>query len=162
MDMVVGHGYVGLGYGYAGLGHLGYGYGLHGLGYAGHYYGKREAEATPEAAPEAEADPALLYGAYGYAGLGHYGYAGLGHYGYAGLGHLGYGYGLHGLGYSHYYGKREAEAAPEAEADPVLLYGAYGYPYAGLGHYGYAGLGHYGYAGLGHYGYGAYYGKRSA
>merc|ERR1719474_1509651 len=97
---------------------------------------------------DAEADPALLYGAYGY-GLGHYGYAGLGHYGYAG--HLGYGYGLHGLGYAHYYGKREAEAKPEAEADPALLYSTYGY-----------GLGHYGYAGLGHLGYSAYYGKRSA
>merc|ERR1719474_973577 len=115
---------------------------------------------------DAEADPALLYGAYGY-GLGHYGYAGLGHYGYAE--HLGYGYGLHGLGYAHYYGKREAEA------DPALLYSTYGYGlghygyaglgyhgYAGLGHYGYAGLGHYGYAGLGHLGYSAYYGKRSA
>merc|ERR1719435_858223 len=40
--------------------------------------------AVAVAKPEAEADPALLYGAYGYAGLGHYGYAGLGHYGYAG------------------------------------------------------------------------------
>merc|ERR1712121_250384 len=115
------------GYGYAGT----YGLGYHGLGYLGlksapcvnaanvpvpcaHgvglvHYGKREAEA--------EADP--FYG-YGYAGLG---YAGL--YGYA-----------HGLksapcvnaanvpvpcaaGYLH-YGKREAEA------DPALVYGAYG------------------------------------
>merc|ERR1712106_268034 len=120
----------------AGLGHYGYS----GLGYGGHYYEKREAEAAPEAAPEAEADPALLYGAYGYGGLGAYGYAGLGHYGYAGVGHLGYAgighYGYSGLGYGgHYYGKREAEAAPEAapeaEADPALLYGAYGY--GGLG-----------------------------
>merc|ERR1719312_2341397 len=40
-----------------------------------------------------------------------------------------YGYGYHG-----YYGKRSADAEPEAdaEADPALLYGAYGYPYAGV------------------------------
>merc|ERR1712178_349007 len=37
-----------------------------------------------------------------------------------------YGYGYHG-----YYGKRSADA--DAEADPALLYGAYGYPY-GLGY----------------------------
>merc|ERR1712107_412727 len=49
----------------------------------------------------------------------------------------------------YYYGKREAEAAPKAEADPYLLYG-------GLRTYGY-GLGYYG---LGHHGY--YYGKREA
>merc|ERR1711874_767078 len=123
--------------------------------------------------PEAEADPALLYGAYGYAGLGHLGYAGLGHYGYAGLGHYGYaGYPVAAAGYASvspsastsiaglataavpavaggyagagrcvansagvvHVAKREAEA----EADPALLYGPYGY--AGLGHYGYAGL----------------------
>merc|ERR1711892_83475 len=49
---------------------------------------------------EAEADPALLYGAYGYAGLG---YAG---HGYAGLGyaHAGYPYAAHGLGYAGYAG----------------------------------------------------------
>merc|ERR1711953_1445194 len=58
----------------------------HGLYGAGHYYGKREAEA----------DPYLLYGAYGHGyGYGH-GYYGLGGY---------YGHGLHGYGYAgHYYG----------------------------------------------------------
>merc|ERR1719370_2189203 len=106
---------------------------------------------------EAEADPYLAYGHYGYGhalgyagygyGLGHYGYAGLGHYGYAGLG--------------HYYGKRSAEA--DAKADPYYYGGYYGH---GLGYAGYHGLGYraYGY-GLGHYGYGhgyGYYGKRSA
>merc|ERR1712129_90868 len=45
---------------------------------------------------EAEADPALLYGAYGYVG---HGYAGLG---YAGL--AGYPYAAHGLGYAGYAG----------------------------------------------------------
>jgi len=57
---------------------LGYGYGL-----AGHFYGKREAEA----------DPYLLYGAYGH---GYHGYGG-----YYGLGYRGYGYGGY---YGHYYG----------------------------------------------------------
>merc|ERR1712172_351626 len=67
-------------------------------------YGKRSAEA----APEASADPYLLYGGHG---LGYYG-----------------GYGV--------YGKRSAEAAPEAKADPYLLYG--GYYGHGLGYgYGY-------------------------
>merc|ERR1712177_49166 len=60
---------------------------------------------------EAEADPYLLYG----HGLGYYG--GLGY-----AGHLGYGY-----AHPCVYGKREAEAEPEAkpeaEADPYLLYG---------------------------------------
>jgi len=62
-----------------------------------------------------------------------------------------YGLGYHTLGYGlghYYYGKREAEAAPKAEADPYLLYG------------GYYGLGR----GLyrGYYGHGYYYGKREA
>merc|ERR1712241_1435658 len=70
-----------------------------------------------QAAPEAEADPAVLYGGY-------------------------YSYGLtdgpnNGLGPVHALGKREAEA--DAEADPAVLYGGY-YGY-GLGYYG----GYYGY-----------------
>merc|ERR1711929_13638 len=97
--------YGGYGLGYAGYG-LGYGYGYpYAAGY--HYLGKRSADAEPEA--KADADPALLYGAY-YGGLG---YAG---YGYAGLG---YGY-PYAAGY-HYLGKRSADAEPEAKADPALL-----------------------------------------
>merc|ERR1711935_689021 len=55
-------------------------------------------------------------------------------------------------GYGHYLGKREAEATPEASADPEVVAG-YGHPYGG--YYG----GHYG----GHYGgyYGGYYGYPS-
>merc|ERR1712211_194046 len=60
------------------------------------------AAAEPEAEAKAAADP-YLYG-YGGYGLG-YGY-GLGGY-----------YGGYGLGY---YGKREAEAAPKAEAAPTF------------------------------------------
>merc|ERR1719304_99103 len=86
------------------------------------------------AAAEADADAGLLYG--GYAGLG---YAGLGYgiaapiatgYGVtnvantvgiagaapaAGLGYAGYGYPAYG-----YYGKRSADAEPEAKADAGL------------------------------------------
>merc|ERR1712098_1000183 len=113
---------------------------------------------------EAEADPALLYGAYGYAGLGHvgypyaYGYAG---YPYAAAGYASYSpsasthiaglapaavpalaggyagagrYVANSVGVVH-VAKREAEAEPEAKADAGLLYGAYGYG-AGLGYAG--------------------------
>ena len=64
-------------YGYYGYGRLGYRTKwVDGYGYAnyGHYLGKREAEADPEASPEAEADPALLYStSYGLGDLGHLG-----------------------------------------------------------------------------------------
>merc|ERR1712222_316025 len=83
----------------------------------GYAYGKRSADA------EAEADPALLYGAYGYGGLP-YAY---GAYPY-GLPTAAYGLAgevaaLTASGYLTLYGKRSADA----EADPALLYGAYGY-----------------------------------
>merc|ERR1711911_334151 len=89
--------------------------------------------AEPEA--DANADPAVLYGAYGY-GLPYASvYGGYRTYG----AYPGYSYG--------YYGKRSADAEPEAaadaEADPALLYGAYGYRTYGAYPY-------------------AYYGKRSA
>jgi len=126
---------------------------------------KREAEAEPEAD--------ALYGAYGYGGYGlgrrtySLGYRGLGYN--RGYSTLGYG---RGLGYTRYaYGKRSADAEPEADA----LYGAYGYGGYGLGRRTYAlGYGGYnrGYSTLGYgrglgYGYGlgyaSYgYGKRSA
>merc|ERR1719187_939983 len=109
--------------------------------------------AAVQAEAEAEADPALLYGAYGYGGYG-LGYAGLG-YGY-GLG-LGYA-GLHGLGYAglpvlpaatvvaeEKAADEEAVAEVKTVAAPLAIA-----PYA----YGYAGLG--AYPGL------HYYGKRSA
>merc|ERR1719145_572204 len=85
------------------------------------------AAAEPEAEPEAKADPWVTYGAYGvhpYA----YGYSGLYH-GYA------------GYPYAYHYGKRSADAEPEADAD--AYYGYYGYarPYA----YGYRYGGYRGY-----------------
>merc|ERR1712086_713341 len=70
-------------------------------GYAGAgRYVANSAGVVHVAKREAEADPALLYGAYGYAG---HGYAG---HGYAGLGyaHAGYPYAAHGLGYAGYAG----------------------------------------------------------
>merc|ERR1719225_2186953 len=63
--------------------------------------------AEPEADPKA--DPWLTYG---YAGYG-YPYAGV-YGGYRTYGAYPYSYG--------YYGKRSAEAEPEAEADPAVLY----------------------------------------
>merc|ERR1719412_1925984 len=129
----------------------------------------------------ADADAGLLYGGYGYAGLG-YGYglaapiaAGYGISnvantvgiagvapaalpavagGYAGAGR----YVANSAGTVH-VAKREAEP----KADAGLLYGAYGYGglgYAGLG-YGYAAPAVYGYSTLGYGGLG-YYDKRSA
>merc|ERR1712111_93862 len=91
------------------------------------------AKRSADAEPEADADAALLYGAYGYGGYG--------------LGYAGYGYGA-------YYGKRSADAEPEADA--AYLYGAYGYGGYGLGYarYGYG----YPYA-YGGYGYPYAYGK---
>merc|ERR1712010_154721 len=119
--------------------------------YGGYYYGKRSAEAEPEA----EADPALLYNAYGY-GLP---YAGAyGAYGAYGYGHRTYGAYPYA---SAYYGKRSADAEPKAEADPALLYNAYGYglPYAGA----YGAYGGYRTYGAYPYAYGGYsFGKRSA
>jgi len=99
------YGYAGYGLPYAGV-YGGYRtYGAYPYSYG--YYGKRSAEAEPEA----EADPALLYGSYGYAG-----------YPYAGVYGAGYRtYGAYPYSYA-YYGKRSAEAEPEAEADPALLY----------------------------------------
>merc|ERR1712238_609244 len=127
-----------------------------------------------KAAPEAEADPAVLYGGHGGYGLGHYGY-GLGGYGgYYGHAHAVQAGAVYANGWTdgpnngvgpvvHAIGKREAEA--EAEADPAVLYaGAYGGHYGGL----YGGLRGYGYGrghgyGLGHaYGYGrGYYGHHA-
>merc|ERR1712117_949924 len=113
--------------------------------------------AEPEADPKA--DPWLTYGYAGYglpyAGV-YGGYRTYGGYPYAGVYGAGYRtYGAYPYSYA-YYGKRSAEAEPEAEADPALLYGAYGYglPYSGV--YG-------GYRTYGAYPYSyAYYGKRSA
>jgi len=129
--------------------------------------------AVAVAKPEAEADPALLYGAYGYAGLGHVGYpyAGYG-YGYAGYPFAAAGYAsvspsastsIAGLapaalpalaggyaGAGRYVANSagvvhvaKREAEAEPEADAAYFYGGYGY--AGLGHVGYPYA--YGYAG---------------
>merc|ERR1712054_609259 len=129
---------------------------------------------------EAEADPALLYGAYGYAGYAApytYGYAG---YPYAYSTLAGYGttngansVGIAGVapaaapalagGYAAagryvansagvvHVAKREAEA--DAEADPYYAYG-----YHGLGYAGYHGLGYAGLAGYTGYPYAYNYG----
>merc|ERR1712179_144856 len=148
------YGAYGYGLPYAGVygGYRTYGaYGAYAGGYG--YYGKRSADAEPEAAADAEADPALLYGAYGY-GIP---YSSV----YRSYGAYPYGYRTYGAYPYAYYGKRSADAEPEAdaEADPALLYGAYvyGLPYAGV----YGGYRTYGAYGAYPYSYG-YYGKRSA
>merc|ERR1719348_1243324 len=105
------------------------------------------AVAKPEA--DADADPALLYGGYAsYSPSASTHIAGLAPAavpaiagGYAGAGR----YVANSAGVVH-IAKRDADA--DAEADPALLYGAYGY--AGLGH---AGLGYAGYAGYPYAGY---------
>merc|ERR1711894_208979 len=103
-------------------------YGAYPYSYGGAYYGKRSADAEPEAAADAEADPALLYGAYGY-GLP---YSSV----YRSYGAYPYGYRTYGAYPYAYHGKRSADAAPEAdaEADLSLFYTAsgsgYGQPYA--------------------------------
>merc|ERR1712123_204623 len=116
------------------------------------------AVAKPEA--DAEADPALLYGAYGYAPYAGLGYGCAGHgLGYAGYGYAGLGYGLGLAGYASHSPSASTHIAGLAPAAvPALLYGAYGYAglgYAGHGYagYPYAGLG---YAGLGYAGYAGY------
>merc|ERR1719431_1362967 len=91
-------------------------------GYGLVHYGKRDADA--------KADPALLYGAYGYAGVPFGSSTGLdaltqgldaSTQGFAPYAYAAYPY----AAYGHYYGKCEAEA------DPALLYAGYaGYPYA--------------------------------
>merc|ERR1711931_34739 len=114
--------------------------------------------AEPEA--KADADAALLYGAYGYGG-----YAAPYSLGYGGLsayrGYAGYTYGAYPYAYgAHYIGKRSADAEPEADpkADAALLYGRYGYaasPY--YGGYAYGASPYYGgYAYGGYPAYGAY------
>merc|ERR1711997_1269894 len=100
--------------------------------YAGHFLGKRSAEASAD--PAVDDKVALHPGLTPY----HHGYATIaanpvvGNPGYAlPKTYVPYGYG-------HYLGKREAEATPEASADPEAeaWYGHhYGYPYYG-GYYG--------------------------
>merc|ERR1712045_787397 len=131
-------------------------YGYAGLN-AGHYIAKREAEAEPEA----EADAFYGYSGYhGYSGL----YNGYSSYrpavyttSYARPVYSSYGYSRPAVygGYHHagYYGKRSAEAEPEAEA----YYGSYGYSayspvYSGYTSYSRPVYSGYGYSRLG-YGY---------
>ena len=128
-----GHGYNNYGYGFP-MRHFyrpyGYGYNRFYNNYNNGFYGKREAEAEPTA----EAEPEAFFGSYGYPSYG---------YGYNSPAiHSNYGYGLNrfqnNFGYNRFYnnynrfhnnynhgfyGKREAEAEPNAEA-----FFGYGYP----------------------------------
>merc|ERR1712013_815647 len=77
---------------------------------------------------EAEADPALLYGAYGYAGFGHVGYAGHVGYSYA-YGYAGYPYAA--AGYASYSPSVSTSIAGLAPAAVPAVAGGY----AGAGRY---------------------------
>merc|ERR1712133_174930 len=86
------------------------------------------ADAEPAAEPNAEADADAWYGYYGH-GVG-YGYR-RGYYG----GYYGYPYRAYG-----YYGKRSADAEPEAKPEPAAdayYLGYHGLGYAGYGYGGY-------------------------
>merc|ERR1711935_1095771 len=105
-------------------------------------FGKRSAEADPEAKAEAEAD-AYYNGNYGYHGVRSLGYsvrpyvstsghASRTHSGYGAVGYTAHPCGGYGL---RSFGKRSADAGPEAEAD-AYYYGNYGCN--GVGTLGYA------------------------
>merc|ERR1719293_164149 len=103
--------------------------------------------AAAEAEAKADADAAYLYGGYGYGhnlGYSRFGYAARPAYGYSTYAAPAYGYSTIGYG-RRYYGKRSAEAEPEADA--AYLYGGYGYGHAlGYSRFGYAASPAYGYA----------------
>ena len=87
---------------------------------------KREAEAEPEA--EADAEPAVLYSSYGQPAFFNQAYNTY-PYNYPTVysGSSFYQPYFNNFGYRRsFYGKREAEAEPEAEADPALVYGQHG------------------------------------
>merc|ERR1712212_13689 len=107
-------------YGYGlGVSHYGYPYST----YSQRFYGKREADAEPEA----KADPQYLTRyTTPHAAYSNYGYGFPSTYGYGFPSTYGYGF-PSTYGYSRYgYGKREAEAEPEAEP---YLYGSYAHGY---------------------------------
>merc|ERR1712219_16633 len=135
--------------GYHGLGYSNYGfrsyaapaYGYRSYGYAAPYtygayrhFGKRSAEA--EAEPEADAD-AAYYSSLGYTNYGYNGYrsyvapAYTRSFGYASP--YAYNYGAY-----HHFGKRSADAEPEADAD-AAYYSTLGYHGLGYSNYGFNG-----------------------
>merc|ERR1711981_757687 len=107
------------------------------------------------AAALAEPEPLRVYRGYGGYATGYpatYGYG-------LGVSHYGYPYSTYSQGF---YGKREAEAEPEAKADPQYLT-RYTTPHAAFSNYGYGFPSTYGYGFPSTYGYSRYgYGKREA
>merc|ERR1712156_612580 len=91
---------------------------------------KREAEAEPEAEAEAEAEPQMFYNSYGSQGLFNtafntYRYPTV----YSGYPRSFYQPSYNNFGYRNFYGKREADAEPEAEAEAFYMKGLYQTPY---------------------------------
>merc|ERR1712062_588801 len=127
-----------------------YRYGLRNFGYSRFGYRKREVDAEPEA----DAQYLTSYRA-GYTPVAYSNYG----YGFPST----YGYGLRNFGYSRFgFGKREADAEPEADAQYLTAYRAgYTTPVA-YSNYGYGLPSTYGY-GLRNFGYSRFgYGKREA
>merc|ERR1711937_722659 len=155
--------------GYHGLGYSNYGfnrfrsyaapaYGYRSYGYASpynygayHHFGKRSAEA--EAEPEADAD--AYYNTLGYTGLGYANYGYNGYRSYAAPAYTrSYGYAApyaYNYGAYHHFGKRSADAEPEADAD-AAYYSTLGYH--GLGYSNYEFNGYRSYAAAPAYSYG--------
>jgi len=125
------------GYGWNPLSYGYYSYRPYGYNWGGYRFFKREAGA--EAQPEAEADPAYFYSNYynnNYWSPYKYGVYGLGLPLYANMyDTYMYGYGPKSYYYNRFF-KREAEAEPEAEADPAYFYSNFYQPYAYHNSYG--------------------------
>merc|ERR1712168_139098 len=166
-------GYTGLGYsnygfnGFRSYAAPAYGYRSYGHGYASpynygayHHFGKRSAEA--EAKPEADAD--AYYNTPGYTGLGYANYGYNGYRSYVAPAYTrSYGYAspyAYNYGAYHHFGKRSADAEPEADAD--AYYSTLGYHGLGYSNYGFNGYRSYAAApaysyGVGSYGYASPY-----
>merc|ERR1712038_913106 len=169
--------------GYHGLGYTNYGlrsyaapyaFGVRSYGYAGPYtygayrhFGKRSADAEPEA--EADADADAYYSTLGYHGLGYANYGFNGYRSYVAPAYTrSFGYAspyAYNYGAYRHFGKRSADAEPEAEADADAYYSTLGYHGLGYANYGYNGFRSYaapaftrsfGYASPYTYNYGAY------
>jgi hypothetical protein len=125
-------GYSPLAYGYGGLYGAGYGYGYNAYGYGGHFIGKREAEAEPEADAQIALGYATLPYAYTPYHYAPYWYApAASSYQYkADPFHVESVSQSHPTAALHVVGKREAEAAPEADAQIALAYAGLPYAYA--------------------------------
>merc|ERR1711951_250164 len=99
--------------------------------------------AAVHAEAEADADADAYYSTLGYTGLGYtnYGYNGFRSYAAPAYGYRSYGYAApyaYNYGAYHHFGKRSADAEPEADAD-AAYYSTLGYHGLGYSNYGFNG-----------------------